>query len=318
MAARHAMGFVYVLRNPAMAGMVKIGRTMRLSEDRAEELGSTGVPLPFEVVFRVASSRVKELELAVHRRLSEHRVSPRREFFQISEPAAIDAVRTAKAEVDGITAWPRNEIVGLVAGDQISLSLRNGQFFVVSAHPTPTASAAEILDLWQVHSDDDTLELYTKGDAALPAGLSDNDPQGDTDPVPYLDRDHSVSNEAIIGRERLVPGDRLLWVDSPHGTVRYATTFEAADWCHVVARTHEPQLSPEGWPLLLNVFTREGVTESERTSVKSALRLPRPRSWASRHNPTLGDSWAPVAPRASTPEHWLAQLGAKRQRKRSA
>ena len=45
-------GIVYVLTNPAMNGLVKIGKTSRESVDhRLNELYSTGVPVPFECVF---------------------------------------------------------------------------------------------------------------------------------------------------------------------------------------------------------------------------------------------------------------------------
>lgn len=42
-------GIVYVLTNPAMPGLVKIGQTKRDKMDaRLKELYGTGVPLPFE------------------------------------------------------------------------------------------------------------------------------------------------------------------------------------------------------------------------------------------------------------------------------
>ena len=40
-------GSVYVLTNPAMPNMVKIGKTTRDVELRLADLYSTGVPLPF-------------------------------------------------------------------------------------------------------------------------------------------------------------------------------------------------------------------------------------------------------------------------------
>jgi len=42
-------GSVYVLTNPAMPNMVKIGKTTRDVELRLVDLYSTGVPLPFNV-----------------------------------------------------------------------------------------------------------------------------------------------------------------------------------------------------------------------------------------------------------------------------
>ena len=42
-------GFVYVLSNKAMPGLLKIGHTTRNSGIRKEELYTTGVPIKFEV-----------------------------------------------------------------------------------------------------------------------------------------------------------------------------------------------------------------------------------------------------------------------------
>ena len=41
-------GIVYVLTNPAMPGIVKIGRTQSDLGSRLSQLYSTGVPVPFE------------------------------------------------------------------------------------------------------------------------------------------------------------------------------------------------------------------------------------------------------------------------------
>ena len=42
-------GSFYILTNPAMPNMVKIGKTMRDVELRLTDLYSTGVPLPFDL-----------------------------------------------------------------------------------------------------------------------------------------------------------------------------------------------------------------------------------------------------------------------------
>ena len=47
-------GIIYVLTNPAMNGLVKIGKTSRTSVDqRLQELYSTGVPVPFDAFLQV-------------------------------------------------------------------------------------------------------------------------------------------------------------------------------------------------------------------------------------------------------------------------
>ncbi len=45
-------GYIYVLINYSMQGIVKVGKTIRDTESRAKELSSvTGVPTPFIVAF---------------------------------------------------------------------------------------------------------------------------------------------------------------------------------------------------------------------------------------------------------------------------
>ncbi|MDT9000924.1 GIY-YIG nuclease family protein [Paucibacter sp. APW11] len=75
-------GYVYLLINPSMPGLLKVGRTFRDSKARARELHSTGVPTPFEVAFELFSENHEELEKKLHGHLSEFRVSGNREFFR--------------------------------------------------------------------------------------------------------------------------------------------------------------------------------------------------------------------------------------------
>ena len=75
-------GFVYILTNPSMAGIVKIGKTTRSVSGRAQELYQTGVPTPFVVAHSVETPDCHELELKIHKALAEKRVSESREFFR--------------------------------------------------------------------------------------------------------------------------------------------------------------------------------------------------------------------------------------------
>ncbi|MGH3782834.1 MAG: GIY-YIG nuclease family protein [Pseudonocardiaceae bacterium] len=53
-----------------MPGLVKIGLSSLLPEDRARKGFTTFVPSPFEVLFRAVTSRRAELEKAVHNLLA--------------------------------------------------------------------------------------------------------------------------------------------------------------------------------------------------------------------------------------------------------
>jgi hypothetical protein len=87
-----AAGFVYVLTNKAMPGLVKIGFSTRSPEERAVELSTTGVPFPFVVAFSAEVENAVEAEAATHLALTEHRVSSAREFFRISVESAVSAI----------------------------------------------------------------------------------------------------------------------------------------------------------------------------------------------------------------------------------
>ena len=82
-------GIIYVLTNPAMPGIVKIGKTAREIETRLGELYTTGVPVPFECVFAGKVSDIDKVEKAFHLAFAPYRINPKREFFQIEAEQAI-------------------------------------------------------------------------------------------------------------------------------------------------------------------------------------------------------------------------------------
>jgi hypothetical protein len=83
-------GYVYILTNPCMPGIVKIGKTTGDPETRAAQLYQTGVPLPFEVAHSVYAPNCHALETEVHSRLPDLRVSDSREFFRVCCSIAAD------------------------------------------------------------------------------------------------------------------------------------------------------------------------------------------------------------------------------------
>ncbi|MDR0893710.1 MAG: GIY-YIG nuclease family protein [Prevotellaceae bacterium] len=85
-------GIVYVLTNPAMPDLVKIGMTTRNNiEERMRELYGTGVPVPFECRYacQVKSSDCLKIEKALHTAFAPNRINANREFFQIKPEQAI-------------------------------------------------------------------------------------------------------------------------------------------------------------------------------------------------------------------------------------
>ena len=85
---------VYVLTNPAMPDIVKIGMTDQNDvQDRMRQLYSTGVPLPFECVIarRIEDRKASEIESALHTAFGPNRVNSSREFFQI-DPEQVEVL----------------------------------------------------------------------------------------------------------------------------------------------------------------------------------------------------------------------------------
>ena len=92
-------GYIYVMINPSLPNMVKIGKTTRHPEERVKELSSaTGVPTPFILVFYKDFSDCHIAEKVIHNVLEKRgvRVSGNREFFQISSMEAIELVELYK------------------------------------------------------------------------------------------------------------------------------------------------------------------------------------------------------------------------------
>jgi hypothetical protein len=103
-------GYVYVLYNPALKGLVKIGRTSRDPRQRAEELSSpTGLPTPFELVYDAYFADANAVEQFIHVHLTQKgfRRAANREFFEMPLSDAVKAVLAASAifeTADPVTA----------------------------------------------------------------------------------------------------------------------------------------------------------------------------------------------------------------------
>lgn len=86
-------GYIYVLSNPSMPGLYKIGMTRRPLGDRVNELGaSTGVPTPFVVEAYFETNDPEEHERKVHIALGEYRM-PSKEFFRLRLEEVLKAVK---------------------------------------------------------------------------------------------------------------------------------------------------------------------------------------------------------------------------------
>jgi hypothetical protein len=82
---------VYLLTNPTMPGLVKIGMTTDL-QSRLQQLSShSGVPVAFECFYACEVKSATAVEKALHDAFGDHRINVRREFFRLN-PARVHAV----------------------------------------------------------------------------------------------------------------------------------------------------------------------------------------------------------------------------------
>jgi len=106
-------GNVYVLMNPSMKNLVKIGKTTRDPKERARELSSTtGVPTPFVVIYDCFFESCTQAEKFVHTYLENKgfRLSNNREFFEVPIKDAIDAVMKAREHFGEFIPKEENDI----------------------------------------------------------------------------------------------------------------------------------------------------------------------------------------------------------------
>ena len=96
---RTTLSVVYLLTNPAMPGLVKIGRTSQEdAQKRLDGLYTTGVPVPFELIFACRVEDSAKVEQALHTAFAPQRVNPRREFFRIEPEQALAILRLLHIE----------------------------------------------------------------------------------------------------------------------------------------------------------------------------------------------------------------------------
>ena len=107
-------GFVYLLSNPAMPNLIKIGKTTQDEpQSRVSSLYTTGVPVPFDIEYACRVENATEVENALHLAFEPQRINPRREFFEIQPEQAIAILKLLKLED------ATEELKGEGGGDEI-------------------------------------------------------------------------------------------------------------------------------------------------------------------------------------------------------
>jgi|SRR5579883_1728885 len=93
------MSIVYVLTNPVMPSLVKIGCTEQEDANlRIAQLYTTGVPVPFQIEFAAKVADANQVEEALHIAFAPYRINPKREFFRIEPEQAIAILKLLHIE----------------------------------------------------------------------------------------------------------------------------------------------------------------------------------------------------------------------------
>jgi T5orf172 domain len=92
-------GWVYVISNAAMPGLVKVGFSTKDPKIRAGKLGGTGVPYPHVVEYDALVNAPRDAERKIHQALQAHRVKVSaetpvgKEWFRCSPEMAVETIR---------------------------------------------------------------------------------------------------------------------------------------------------------------------------------------------------------------------------------
>jgi len=92
---KNKSGYVYILTNPALT-YLKIGRTIDI-EKRSEKLDKdfkkgAGFPSKYKVAYKIFVDDYVDIENKIHKKLKKYRVYKNKEFFEISQTEAINAL----------------------------------------------------------------------------------------------------------------------------------------------------------------------------------------------------------------------------------
>jgi len=97
-------GYVYILTNPSFKeDWVKIGKSSRPVDIRSKELDNTAVPLPFEIYATLKTVKFEDVERQLHRmidRLTDLRIRPNREFFNVPPTKALELLKDCAMTID--------------------------------------------------------------------------------------------------------------------------------------------------------------------------------------------------------------------------
>jgi hypothetical protein len=107
-------GIIYILSNPTMPGIFKVGLTTNSVNQRIKELNTTSVPQPFkaERIFEIEARHLREVEQLAHKKLKNRGFHQGKEFFSCALVECNDAVEDSILE---LTNHKSEDLVGKAA-----------------------------------------------------------------------------------------------------------------------------------------------------------------------------------------------------------
>lgn len=111
MESNENVGYLYCMSNPCMPGILKCGFTLDDVNERASQLFTTGVPLPFKIEIAKKINNPREKEKSVHTLLEKYydRINKRREFFKVNVNDVLDIFNIIDGEYIDVTKIVYNE-----------------------------------------------------------------------------------------------------------------------------------------------------------------------------------------------------------------
>lgn len=118
-------GWVYIITNKAMPGLIKVGYSTKDPQLRAGELNHTGSPHPYSVEYDVLVTNPKDIESKTHSSLSKKREG--KEWFRCSVEEAIETIRVV---INGKAIVEKTSITNLSSqlGKEKPVSYRDSSY----------------------------------------------------------------------------------------------------------------------------------------------------------------------------------------------
>lgn len=159
------MSIIYVLTNPAMPGVVKIGYTIDL-EQRLRGLDSTSVPLPFRCEYALQVSDSLAAEKLLHDAFGDRRIRDNREFFEVDASRVIAAMKLT----GGKDVTPSDDVAfdaeGIAALAKPSKRKADVNFEMVGLAPgtelyfaDDPSKRATVLNKWRIMFEDEDMSM---------------------------------------------------------------------------------------------------------------------------------------------------------------